>query len=112
MRICLFACDSICVFRFLENRYHNISISLPLVPSVCEKSRPEDRVSWFSEAGNLFRVFQPIGWSMGAPPWQTTVVICIYIYMCQGLNSHYFHILGDGHQPNSRGLYTHYKDSY
>ena len=27
------------------------------------------------------------------------------------LNSHYFHIIGDGHQPNSRGLYTHYKDS-
>ena len=25
------------------------------------------------------------------------------IYMCQGLNSHYFHIIGDGHQPNSRG---------
>ena len=24
--------------------------------------------------------------------------------MCQGLNSHYFHIIGDGHQPNSRGL--------
>ena len=24
---------------------------------------------------------------------------------------HYFHIIGDGHQPNSRGLYTHYKDS-
>ena len=31
--------------------------------------------------------------------------------MCQGLNSHYFHIIGDGHQPNNRGLYTHYKDS-
>ena len=34
-----------------------------------------------------------------------------YPDMCQGLNSHYFHIIGDGHQPNSRGLYTHYKDS-
>ena len=22
--------------------------------------------------------------------------------MCQGLNSHYFHIIGDGHQPTSR----------
>ena len=33
--------------------------------------------------------------------------------MCQGLNSHYFHIIGDAYQPNSRGLYTHYyKDSY
>ena len=32
-------------------------------------------------------------------------------HLCQGLNSHYFHIIGDGHQPNSRGLYTHYKDS-
>ena len=28
------------------------------------------------------------------------------------INSHYFHIIGDGkNQPNSRGLYTHYKDS-
>ena len=35
-----------------------------------------------------------------------------WCHLCQGLNSHYFHILGDGHQPNSRGLYTHYKDSY
>ena len=26
----------------------------------------------------------------------------IILYMCQGLNSHYFHIIGDGHQPNSR----------
>ena len=34
-----------------------------------------------------------------------------YSHMCQGLNSHYFHIIGDGHQPNSRGLYIHYKDS-
>ena len=33
-------------------------------------------------------------------------------HVCQGLNSHYFHIIEDGHQPNSRGLYTHYKDSY
>ena len=36
----------------------------------------------------------------------------MFIYMCQGLNFHYFHIIGDGRQPNSRGLYTHYKDSY
>ena len=35
----------------------------------------------------------------------------MFIYMCQGLNSQNFHIIGDGHQPNSRGLYTHYKDS-
>ena len=25
--------------------------------------------------------------------------------------SHYFHIIGDNHQPNSRGLYTLYKGS-
>ncbi len=33
--------------------------------------------------------------------------------MCQGLSSissHYFHIIGDGHQPNSSGFYTHYKE--
>ena len=38
-------------------------------------------------------------------------VISSYHHMCQGLNSHYFHTIGDGHQPNSRGLYTHYQDS-
>ena len=27
------------------------------------------------------------------------------------ITSHYFHI-GDCHEPNSRGLYTHCKDSY
>ena len=26
-------------------------------------------------------------------------------------NSHYFHIIGDDHQPKSVGVYTHYKDS-
>ena len=35
----------------------------------------------------------------------------LWFHVWQGLNSHYFHIIGDGHQPNSRGLYTHYKDS-
>ena len=28
-----------------------------------------------------------------------------------GSKLHDFHVIGDGHQPNSRGLYTHYKDS-
>ena len=28
-----------------------------------------------------------------------------WVYMCHGLNSHYFHIIGDGHQPNSREIY-------
>ena len=32
-------------------------------------------------------------------------------HVCQDLNSHYFHIVGDGHQPNNRTLYAHYKDS-
>ena len=32
-------------------------------------------------------------------------------HMCQGLNSLYFHIIGDGHQPTSRGVYTNYMDS-
>ena len=30
--------------------------------------------------------------------------------MCWGLNCNYIHIIEDGHQPNSRGLYTYYKD--
>ena len=28
-----------------------------------------------------------------------------------GSNLPLFNVIGDGHQPNSRGLYTHYKDS-
>ena len=32
---------------------------------------------------------------------------CIYVL---GSNSNYIHIIEDGHQPNSRGLYTYYKD--
>ena len=33
--------------------------------------------------------------------------------MCQGLNSHCFHMIWDGHQPYSRGLfYAYCKDSY
>ena len=28
------------------------------------------------------------------------------IILCWGPNSHYFHTIGDGHQPNDRGLYT------
>ena len=37
------------------------------------------------------------------------MVGCFIFQTCQGLNSHYFHIIGDGHQPNSRayvGVYT------
>ena len=37
----------------------------------------------------------------------TFMVICAI----GSINSQYFHTIGDGHQPNSRGLYTHYKDS-
>ena len=50
---------------------------------------------------------KPLGLATSSSTWN--IYIC---YMCQGLNSHYFHIIGDVHQPNSRGLYTHCKDSY
>ena len=32
-------------------------------------------------------------------------------HTCQGLNSHYFHMIGDGHQPKNRGLHSDSKDS-
>ena len=35
----------------------------------------------------------------------------VSFHLCLGLNSLCFHVIGDGHQPNSRGLYAHYKDS-
>ena len=37
------------------------------------------------------------------------------IWTCENpsrLNSHHFHIIGEGHKPNSRGVYNHCKDSY
>ena len=48
--------------------------------------------------------------TIGTRDWSGKILF--FLQMCQGLNSHFFHIIGDGHQPNSRGLYTHYKDSY
>ena len=42
---------------------------------------------------------------------QRAFTILYLIDMCQGLNSQYFHIIGDGHQPNNNCLYSHYKDS-
>ena len=39
------------------------------------------------------------------PPWRR------FISILEGLNSHYFHIVGDGHRPNDKGLYAHYKGS-
>ena len=33
------------------------------------------------------------------------------LWVIMGLNSHYFHIIVDGHQPFCRGLYTYYNDS-
>ena len=47
-----------------------------------------------------------------AAVWKT-IYGCHWYTRCAigSINSHYFHIIGDCHQPNSRGLYTHYKDS-
>ncbi len=44
--------------------------------------------------------------------WRKRLWKITYPYVPGSINSHYFHIIGDGHQPNSKGLYTHYKDSY
>ena len=64
---------------------------------------PENERDWDS--------WGPYPWNP-KPPGPKPTSQTISCYLCQGLNSHYFHIIGDGHQPNSRGLYTHYKDSY
>ena len=53
--------------------------------------------------------FSPFFWTFFV---KLTILFGDYEYVRTGLNSHYFHIIGDGHQPTSRGLYTHYKDSY
>ena len=50
-------------------------------------------VSWSGGLGDEWRWFFFVG--------QANCESC-QDQMCQGLNSHYFHIIGDGHQPNSR----------
>ena len=55
-------------------------------------------VGWLVLIGWLVGVDRLVGWVL--------VVNLMGLEMCQGLNSHYFHIIGDGHQPNSRCLYT------
>ena len=49
--------------------------------------------------GGEFPSSMLVGWKVG------------FICAIGSIHSHYFHIIGDGYQPNSRGLYTHYKDS-
>ena len=91
------------------NKYHLDCFSVPnfsgpvfspwVYPTMCFRAKFLD-VRQKTRKKNVSRAPRTIG---------TTEASC---QMCQGLNSHYFHIIGDGHQPNSRGLYTHYKDSY
>ncbi len=50
-------------------------------------------------------------WPILQQQWNMVTCYVLHLDVRSGLNSHYFHIVGDGHQPNSRGLYTHYKDS-
>ena len=61
----------------------------------CIAKSPDERTTLFRVRSNETRIYYSLK----------------RYHMCQGLNSDYFHIIGDGHQPNSRGLYTHYKDS-
>ena len=62
--------------------------------------------SWFCQIHVVSSYLSPL-WDKVSSDQLTPVAA----YVRSGLNSHYFHIIGDGHQPNSRGLYTHYKDS-
>ena len=39
-------------------------------------------------------------------PYEQMDDLALLFHVCQGLNSHYFHIIGDGkNQPNSVGVY-------
>ena len=40
-----------------------------------------------------------------------TMTFTWHLYMFWVLSSHCFYVIGDSHQPNSTGVYTHYKDS-
>ena len=57
-------------------------------------------------------ILEGLNLMQGFPKCSMHEILTYMYHMCQGLNSHYFHIIGDGHQPNNRGLYTYYKDSY
>ena len=41
--------------------------------------------------------------------WLLSLEVDFYVRTCPKF--HYFYGIGDSHQPNSRGLYTNYKDS-
>ena len=70
-------------------------------------------------SGELFSGFHymigsklPLMCDLTPPPVSGAFSLCGSIRAhSTSLNSHYFHIIGDGHQPNSGGLYIHYKDS-
>ena len=82
------------VFTSSEMNPQGIGKDVPRIPTYpCGKSR------------NISPIARGYLWVFSSPRIPSG-------YMCQGLNSHYFHTIGDGHQSNSRGLYTHYKDSY
>ena len=75
-----------------------IQISLSIVTSFEAKTH--------SDLGGIFDAKPGFGQKKEGPYFKVLLKIT-----CQSF-SHYFHIIGDGHQPNSRGLYTHYKDPY
>ena len=62
-----------------------------------ESGIPDDKVRW----GRTVEI-----------PWsEETKVNQLWIWVPGSINSHWFPLVGDGHKPNSSGLYTHYKDS-
>lgn len=76
----------------------------------------ESAISWFFFKAMLNARKVLLLWRLGHvffwPCWNNCRGSKL-VDMCQGRNSSYFHVIGDGHQPNSRGLYTNnYKDSY
>ena len=81
-------------------------------PWVCLTSTLATNEAPFTFIAVVLRTVPLQPWRCGSQYQQmdigtTRSQFCWQIHMCQGLNSHYFHIIGVGHQPNSRDLYTH-----
>ena len=88
---------SLVTWIFLFERIRDVGLSFPT------NFLPEVDAPGYSALDVAAKL--EILWPTGEPAENTLHASKVVArYMCQGLNSHYFHIIGDGHQPNSRGL--------
>ena len=96
---------------------HNLRNSLKLTAKFASENRPfypigKEKVFQPSRlsGANLLDSFQGGYLNFSEKSFGGMKIPVFSICAIGSINSHCFHIIGAGHQPNSRGLNTHYKD--